>query len=479
MHQSFVYIDSSLLALALLLFSILLPAYSCIHCIKKKSTKKAKGSKSEDELVKSLVKKLDKAKKEMKAETPKKPTLEADGAAKVEKKPGGGKGDNSPKDDQLLLQAKGGDVKKAPPADKGKEEGKEVKASSRSDIISIPIGVSIGQYRVEEALGSGGCGVVYKVKTKSGEYHAMKLERTDQKRRDQLLPLEAHVLKQLQFTDYAAKFIEYGKCSSKDLSFHVLVMALLGKSISDLQDKRPKFKFTTGTVLRIGLQALRGIAFLHSIYYVHRDVKPSNFAIDRNNQKRVYLIDFGLSRSLRKRATKLLRKPRAGVPFRGTPGYCSLNAHKRVELGRHDDLWSLVYMMVDLNNGSLPWFGQENREHAAVLKEFLIESEYMHGCPLAFRSIMDYLRTLTYKQRPDYNGLESIFIQMLEARDISSNQPMDWEPLYIKRPEEVRKPSAAKTPKQPILSLIWRIKLRTPTLHNLDLDNLKSILKYI
>ena len=41
----------------------------------------------------------------------------------------------------------------------------------------------------------------------------MKLERTDQKRRDQLLPLEAHVLKQLQFTDYAAKFIEYGKCS--------------------------------------------------------------------------------------------------------------------------------------------------------------------------------------------------------------------------------------------------------------------------
>nr|CAD2156319.1 unnamed protein product [Meloidogyne enterolobii] len=339
----------------------------------------------------------------MKAETPKKPTLEADGAAKVEKKPGGGKGDNSPKDDQLLLQAKGGDVKKAPlPADKGKEEGKEVKASSRNDIISIPIGVNIGQYRVEEALGLvSGCGVVYKIKTKGGEYHAMKLERTDQKRRDQLLPLEAHVLKQLQFTDYAAKFIEYGKCS-----FH--------------NWDRPSNWFT-------------GIAFLHSIYYVHRDVKPSNFAIDRNNQKRVYLIDFGLSRSLRKRATKLLRKPRAGVPFRGTPGYCSLNAHKRVELGRHDDLWSLVYMMVDLNNGSLPWFGQENREHAAVLK----------GCPLAFRSIMDYLRTLTYKQLSDYNGLESIFIQMLEARDISGNQSMDWEPLYIKRLEEVKKPSEA------------------------------------
>jgi len=155
MHQSFVYLDSSLLALALLLFSILLPAYSCIHCSKKKSTKKAKASNSEDELVKSLVKKLGKAKKEMKAETPKKiPTLEADGA-KVEKKPGGGKGDNSPKGYQLLLQAKGEDGKKAQPADKGKEEAKDAKAPSRSDIISIPIGVNIGQYRVEEALGSG------------------------------------------------------------------------------------------------------------------------------------------------------------------------------------------------------------------------------------------------------------------------------------------------------------------------------------
>nr|CAD2186919.1 unnamed protein product [Meloidogyne enterolobii] len=448
MHQSFVYIDSSLLALALLLFSILLPAYSCIHCSKKKSTKKAKASNSEDELVKSLVKKLGKAKKEMKADTPKKiPTFEADGA-KVEKKPGVAKGTIPPKVISFFYKQRGEMERKHNPRTKARKRQRTQKLPHvviSLAYLSVSTLDNIGWKRLWVLV--SGCGVVYKVKTKSGEYHAMKLERTDQKRRDQLLPLEAHVLKQLQFTDYAAKFIEYGKCSSKDLSFHVLVMALLGKSISDLQDKRPKFKFTTGTVLRIGLQALRGIAFLHSIYYVHRDVKPSNFAIDRNNQKRVYLIDFGLSRSLRKRATKLLRKPRPSVSFRGTPGYCSLNAHKRVELGRHDDLWSLVYMMVDLNNGSLPWFGQENREHAAVLKEFLIESEYMHGCPLAFRSIMDYLRTLTYKQRPDYNGLEAIFIQMLEARDISSNQPMDWEPLYIKRPEEVRKPSAAKNPK--------------------------------
>uniref|UniRef100_A0A1I8B6K7 RFC1 domain-containing protein n=1 Tax=Meloidogyne hapla TaxID=6305 RepID=A0A1I8B6K7_MELHA len=101
-------------------------------------------------------------------------------------------------------------------------------------------------------------------------------------------------------------------------------------------------------------------------------------------------------------------------------------------------------MMVDLNNGSLPWFGQDSRDYTAQLKEYLLENEYMHACPLAFRSIMDYLRTLTYKQRPDYCGLESIFIQMLEAREITNNQPMDWEPAYIKRPEEAKKPAVVR-----------------------------------
>lgn len=50
---------------------------------------------------------------------------------------------------------------------------------------------------------------------------------------------------------------------------------------------------------------------------------------------------------------------------------------------------------------------------------------------------MDYLRTLCYKQRPDYCGIESAFIQMMDAREVNIDEPMDWEPVYIKRPGEV------------------------------------------
>lgn len=42
----------------------------------------------------------------------------------------------------------------------------------------------------------------------------------------------------------------------------------------------------------------------------------------------------------------VIRKPRKAVLLRGTLRYCSENVHRRLEQGRQDDLWSLLYMLV-------------------------------------------------------------------------------------------------------------------------------------
>ena len=52
-------------------------------------------------------------------------------------------------------------------------------------------------------------------------------------------------------------------------------------------------------------------------------------------------------------------------------------AHTRKEHGRHDDLWSLMYMLVDLATGTLPWL-KHSRAATAILKEKLMDMEYMH-----------------------------------------------------------------------------------------------------
>ena len=48
--------------------------------------------------------------------------------------------------------------------------------------------------------------------------------------------------------------------------------------------------------------------------------------------------------------------------FRGTVRYASVNAHHNREMGCHDDLWSLLYMLVEFVNGQLPWRKIKDKE---------------------------------------------------------------------------------------------------------------------
>ena len=63
---------------------------------------------------------------------------------------------------------------------------------------------------------------------------------------------------------------------------------------------------------------------------------------------------------------------RAMVGFRGTIRYASVNAHYGRDLGRVDDLWSLLYILVELATGSLPWNMSGDRVCTDLYLKFLI-----------------------------------------------------------------------------------------------------------
>lgn len=44
-----------------------------------------------------------------------------------------------------------------------------------------------------------------------------------------------------------------------------------------------------------------------------------------------------------------------------------MNAHKNKEMGRHDDLWSLFYMVVEFVNGQLPWRKIKDKEQVNMI----------------------------------------------------------------------------------------------------------------
>ncbi len=51
-------------------------------------------------------------------------------------------------------------------------------------------------------------------------------------------------------------------------------MALQGKNLADLRRESPKQCFSLSTSIRLGLQILKSIEEIHSIGFLHRDIKP-------------------------------------------------------------------------------------------------------------------------------------------------------------------------------------------------------------
>uniref|UniRef100_A0A0R3RSI9 Protein kinase domain-containing protein n=1 Tax=Elaeophora elaphi TaxID=1147741 RepID=A0A0R3RSI9_9BILA len=328
--------------------------------------------------------------------------------------------------------------------------------SGRSDskLLGLKASDTVGEWIVIKKLGRGGCGAVFEVCTKhsnEAKHLAMKVESRDLDHNDQLLRAEAGILKRMQYSKHVPIFIAAGRTAM----FNFLLMELLGKSLSELHKTAPHRQFTMATVLKIALQALNALRDLHSIYFIHRDVKPGNFASGLKNVNLLYILDFGLSRQFATydpttKALKL-RKPRARASFRGTVAYCSINVHKHLEQGRHDDLWSMMYMLIEFIAGRLPWKGLDRKE-TAVIKQTISNRRLLQGCPKQFGVILEYISSLRYHHRPDYDQIENLFVAAIQRRNIDRKAPFEWGNSkadeyipHMKRSREQAKVVAATT----------------------------------
>eukprot|EP01051_Picozoa_sp_SAG22_P016387 SAG22_NODE_2305_length_2736_cov_1.701934_3_plen_345_part_00 len=186
------------------------------------------------------------------------------------------------------------------------------------------------------------------------------------------------------------------------------------------------------------IMALRSV---HQLGFVHRDVKPANFAMGmRPGSIGVcYVIDFGLARKYT-HTDGSHRAPRPEAGFRGPARYASLQAHRLEDLGRRDDLWSVVFVLHEWLAGSLPWSAIADRDVIKAMK-----TEWLDQClcspaaagggssgggggggggggsgpspegsaprllPDPVPAMARYLVTLDYADRPDYDYFCSLF----------------------------------------------------------------------
>ncbi|XP_075218834.1 tau-tubulin kinase asator isoform X3 [Lycorma delicatula] len=334
------------------------------------------------------------------------------------------------------------------------------------------------RWKVVRKIGGGGFGEIYEgLDLVTKEQVALKVESARQPK--QVLKMEVAVLKKLQGREHVCRFIGCGRNDR----FNYVVMQLQGKNLAELRRAQPRGAFTLSTTLRLGHQILRAIGSIHQVGFLHRDIKPSNFSVGRlpSNCRKVYMLDFGLARQYTT-ATGEVRPPRAAAGFRGTVRYASINAHKNKEMGRHDDLWSLFYMLVEFVNGQLPWRKIKDKEQVGLMKEKYDHRALLKHLPSDLRLFLEHIQALEYCDKPDYQMLSNLLERCMKRRGVRESDPYDWEKTAVSignpQPPISTVPTPTPTPLSPrIVTSTDNVMITTldNNQENIEPDNRKEI----
>ncbi|KAF8357950.1 hypothetical protein PRIPAC_92945, partial [Pristionchus pacificus] len=281
-----------------------------------------------------------------------------------------------------------------------------------------------GKWKVVKKLGAGGCGAVYVVEAVGNpkQKAALKAE-SNFVAGGSVLKIEVEILKRLKGRDHIANLLGSGKLEK----YQYMVMTLLGECLCNLLRKKSRCSISTQT--RIGIQVLHGLKIVHDIGFVHRDIKPANLALGRQGKGKhlVHILDFGLSREyVLNQGKTVMRRPRSRALFRGTTRYASVATHDRIEQGRCDDLWSLIYVMAECRN-RLPWSNIIMKNDVVEKKRATPDQILLKDCPIQLLDFAQHLRTLTYYLRPDYVKLYTLLEEIMKEGEYKFSDPWDWD----------------------------------------------------
>jgi hypothetical protein len=238
--------------------------------------------------------------------------------------------------------------------------------------VTIGTGTKLGQYEVQDFIGQGAMGLVYRA------YH-VQLERTGAVKVLQAIAPdpdttarfrhEAQAIAQLRHPNILNVY-DFGEYQGTP---YMIVEYVPGGSLAN--------KLSDGVLDQpAALKYLRGIAsgldYAHEHGIVHRDVKPANVLLEKDNTP--VLADFGLAKLLQGSSLKSM----TGVTT-GTPAYMAPEQVAGSKVGPAADRYSLASIAYEMLTGVIPFDGEGLLEllYAQVHREPLPPSERNSSLP--------------------------------------------------------------------------------------------------
>jgi hypothetical protein len=204
--------------------------------------------------------------------------------------------------------------------------------------------VQIPGYRVLRTLGVGGMATVYLAEQESLE-------------REVALKVMAPVL--AANADFCQQFLKEGRITAKlshpnlvtihDIGSHrgIYYMASEYLSAGSLRD-RMSGPLAIADALKVARDIASGLAYAHSMGFVHRDVKPGNILFRANGT--AVLADFGIAKAM----TTVSSATIAGTAI-GTPDYMSPEQAQATPVDGRTDLYSLGAVLYEMLTGGKPY----------------------------------------------------------------------------------------------------------------------------
>ena len=201
------------------------------------------------------------------------------------------------------------------------------------------------KYTLEKLLGSGKFGEIYLGRdNKNNKKVAIKLE------------TKANTYITLKNEATILKYLYDNKCTHVPLlhwfgSHNNKYTIVITSYDCSLYEYALDNELSRTVINNIMVKLISIIEDIHSLFVVHRDIKPQHFMIKNSN---IYLIDFGIS-TFYVDENKKHKQNIKNEYLIGSPNYLSYFLHEGHSYSRRDDMISIGYIYIFLTTKSLPW----------------------------------------------------------------------------------------------------------------------------
>ena len=159
------------------------------------------------------------------------------------------------------------------------------------------------RYEIEELLGTGGFGAVYRVRDRrGGNVYALKEQIDPNPQQRERFAFESRILEHLDHPALPRVYRVFE--DEKAQSVYMLMDFINGPNLERLRRRQSEGRFTLARVMAMMKPIIEAVSYLHHQQppIIHRDIKPSNMIIPTTGEGAV-LVDFGIAKAYEQDST--------------------------------------------------------------------------------------------------------------------------------------------------------------------------------